>query len=71
MNEVNSTDPVEYGSGISKAVSEEDEIIAKALAILDKRVNTSGQLMSEPTVLKCFLIARNAQHDVEVFSVVF
>lgn len=70
MNLLKSTDPVKYATGIDEAVREENAIVAKALAILDKRVNT-GQLMNEPSVLKSYLIAHNAQHDVEVFSVVF
>ena len=71
MNLLKSTDPVEYAAaGIDEAVREENAIIARALAILDKRVNT-GQLMNQPSVLRSYLIAHNAKHDVEVFSVVF
>jgi hypothetical protein len=44
---VNSTDPVQYGTGINEAVREENAIIEKALAILEKRVNT-GQLVNHP-----------------------
>lgn len=51
--------------------NEEDSIIAKALAILSRRI-AAGPLLNSPQVVRDYLAVRAAKHDgYEVFSVLF
>ncbi len=51
--------------------NEEDSIIAKALAILSRRI-AAGPLLNSPQVVRDYLAVQAAKHDgYEVFSVLF
>lgn len=52
-------------------LNNDDDIIAQALAILDRRMNISRDLLSSPTTVSKFLILKASGIQHEVFSVLF
>lgn len=50
---------------------EEDEVIAKALAILERRCKRTGAILSSPSAVRSFLRLKLGQLEHEVFSVLF
>lgn len=54
-----------------KSRKQEDELIAKALKVLESRIKYSGDQLSSPHAVKNFLRLKSAQYDHEVFSCLF
>ena len=62
---------IEYAPYNVIPFNEEDSIIAKALAILSRRI-AAGPLLNSPQVVRDYLAVQAAKHDgYEVFSVLF
>lgn len=70
MTKARSEDPVPYLVNPSTRAMD-DEVIRRALVILQGRLTSPGQAISSPQDLKDFCVLHLASHEYEVFSLIF
>jgi DNA repair protein RadC len=68
-NRIRSEDPAPYGVMTTHHTDNDDDIINRALALLDARLRTPGAPMESPNAVKDFLRLKSAELPHEMFSV--
>lgn len=67
-NEINSAPPAIYNAGGNV---KEDKVLAKARAILEKRLSATPQPLTSPSLVRDFLAIQMHGKEREVFAVIF
>ena len=70
-NEIRSEDEAVYQHGIGNARKNEDDLINRALFILEDRLRVHGEAMHSPDASKQYLRLKTSSLEHEVFSVLF
>ena len=73
MNTVKSEEPAKYQAGLNTAtvLSSQDQVIANAINILERRMNPPGELLTSPDATRKYLFLQICEKPAEVFCCLF